>query len=75
VPRLRAGAEDLLRRCGSRDTLPEPALVYLMHQGYYFVYVLADRASEDPPVFSYLEGDPAPVEKAESFSAWLVLGT
>jgi hypothetical protein len=75
LPCLRAGAEDLLRQCGSRYTLPEQALVYLMHQGYYFVYFLADGVSEDPPVFAYLEGDPAPVEKAESFSAWLKLAT
>jgi hypothetical protein len=75
LPRLRAGAEDLLRRCGSPFLLPERAIVYLMHQGYYFVYFLADGASEDPSVFSYLEGDPAPVENAESFSAWLTLGT
>jgi hypothetical protein len=73
LPRLRSGAEELLQRCGSQYRLPKEAFVYLMHQGYYFVYFLADQASDDPPVFSYLEGDPAPVKKAVSFSAWLAL--
>jgi hypothetical protein len=73
LPGLRAGAEDLLQRSGSQYTLPEKAFVFLMHQGYFFVYFLADQTSEDPPVFAYREGDPAPVKKAESFSAWLAL--
>jgi hypothetical protein len=73
LPGLRGGADDLLRRNGTPFTLPEKAVVFLMHQGYYFVYFLADQRSEDPPVFAYLEGDPAPVKKAESFSAWLAL--
>jgi SMI1-KNR4 cell-wall len=73
LPELRGGAEDLLRRCGSQFTLPKKAFVYLMHQGYNFFYFLADQTSEDPAVFAYLEGDPAPVKKSESFSAWLAL--
>jgi hypothetical protein len=73
LPGLRRGAEDLLRRSGSQYTLPEKAVVFLMHQGYYFVYFLADQTSEDPAVFAYGEGDPAPAKKAESFSAWLAL--
>ena len=73
LPKLRGWAEDLLRQCGSQYTLPEKAFVYLMHQGYSFFYFLADQTSEDPPVLAYLEGDPAPIKKAESFSAWLAL--
>jgi hypothetical protein len=73
VPRLRQGAEELLREFGSSFTLPENAVVFLMHQGYYFVYFVADAGLEDPPVFAYLEGDAAPLQKAESFSAWLAL--
>jgi hypothetical protein len=71
--KLRGRAEDLLRRCGSQYTLPEKAVVYLMHQGYSFFYFVADQTSEDPAVYAYLEGDPAPVKKAESFTAWLTL--
>lgn len=73
LPKLRGWAEDLLRRCGSRYTLPERAFVFLMHQGYSFFYFVADEMSEDPAVYAYLEGDPEPVRKAESFTAWLAL--
>jgi hypothetical protein len=73
LPELRGKAEDLLRDCGSQHTLPEKAFVYLMHQGYSFFYFVADQVSEDPPVYAYLEGDPAPVKKAESFTGWLTL--
>jgi hypothetical protein len=45
LPGLRAGAEDLLKRSGSQCTLPEKAVVFLMHQGYYSVCFLPDRAS------------------------------
>jgi hypothetical protein len=73
LPKLRAWAEDLLRQCGSQYILPEKAFVYLMHQGYSFFYFMADQTSEDPAVYAYLEGDYAPVMKAESFTAWLSL--
>ncbi len=73
VPKLREGAEELLERCGSQYTLPKEAVVFLMHQGYYFVYFLAENGTDDPPVFAYQEGDSAPVMKAETFSAWLAL--
>jgi hypothetical protein len=73
LPKLRGWAEDLLRRCGSQYALPEKAVVYLMHQGYSFFYFVADQTSDDPEVHAYLEGDPAPVKKAESFTAWLTL--
>src|SRR5205085_1082486 len=33
LPELRGGAEDLLRRSRSQYTLPEKAVVFLMHQG------------------------------------------
>jgi SMI1-KNR4 cell-wall len=73
VPTLREGAERLLRAQGSPFRLPEQAVVFLMHQGYSFLFFVADGTVEDPPVFAYLEGDPGPIQKAESFSAWLAL--
>jgi hypothetical protein len=73
LPELRGWAEELLRECGSRETLPENAVVFLMHQGYFFAYFLVDEGTDDPPVFAYQEGDNAPVMKAETFSAWLAL--
>jgi hypothetical protein len=73
VPKLREWAEELLAECGSPFVLPANAVVFLMNQGYYFVYFLADRGSDDPAVYAYLEGQQAPDQKAESFSAWLQL--
>lgn len=73
LPNLRRGAEDLLRRCGSQYTLPAKAFVFLMHQGYSFFYFVADQTSDDPAVYGYLESDPAPVKKSDSFTAWLTL--
>lgn len=52
LPWLRDGAHELLRRSGSTVLLPEKAVVCLMHQGYFFVYFVADGKSDDPPVFS-----------------------
>lgn len=71
LPKLRGWAEDLLRRSGSEYELPERAFVFLMHQGYSFFYFVVDQASEDPPVYAYREGEPAPSKKAESFTACL----
>jgi hypothetical protein len=73
LPKLREWAEGLLRECGSQYTLPEKAFVFFMHQGYSFLYFVADQSSEDPAVYAYVEGDSAPVKKAESFTAWLSL--
>jgi hypothetical protein len=73
LPGLREGATELLRSQGLPFQLPERAVVFLMHQGYFFVFFVADGKAEDPPVFAYREGDAAPSLKAESFSAWLQL--
>jgi hypothetical protein len=67
LPELRGWAEDLLRE-GGQPSLPPDAFVFLMHQGYQFMYFLADGCSDDPPVFYYLEGEPQVVRKFERFS-------
>jgi hypothetical protein len=73
VPALQCGAVELLKRKGSPASLPEKAVVFLMHQGYSFFYFVADGKTADPPVFRYCEGEPAPSCIAASFSAWLRL--
>jgi hypothetical protein len=73
VPALQRGAVELLRRGGSPAILPEKAVVFLMHQGYSFFHFVADGKADDPPVFRYCEGEPAPSCVAASFSAWLRL--
>jgi hypothetical protein len=39
-----------------------------MHRGYQFFYFDADGKNDDPPVFYYLEGEPAVVRRFERFS-------
>ncbi len=39
-----------------------------MHQGYVFLYFLADDGTDDPAVFYYMEGEPGVVQKFERFS-------
>ncbi len=64
---LREAAEHLLRD-GGQPPLPAEALVFCMHQGYQFFYVIADGCSDDPAVFYYLEGEPGVVRRFERFS-------
>lgn len=67
---LRAGAEWLLDRGGLTGALPDNADVFVMHQGYSFLYVLADGGF-DGPVFGYVEGEEAIEEMFASFEALL----
>ena len=67
LPGLREAAEQLLRDNG-QPPLPEDAFVFIMHQGYQFFYFIADGKQDDPPVFYYLEGEPAVVRRFERFS-------
>jgi hypothetical protein len=48
--------------------LPNKAFVFFMHQGYQFMYFIADSSSDDPPVFYYLEGEPTTVQHYERLS-------
>lgn len=50
--------------------LPDDAVVFLMHQGYSFDFVIAD-GGEDAPVWRYTEGQPAPTRYADSFAEHL----
>ena len=70
---LREGAEELLVEDGSPFELPPDAFIFLMHQGYQFMYFISDGSSEDPPVFYYLEGDGAAERKYDRFSEWVEL--
>src|SRR6266571_2080519 len=57
---LRQQAEELLSENGHPFSLPEDAFVFLVHQGYQFLYFRAVPLDQDPPVIYYLEGS-APV--------------
>jgi len=67
---LRRGAERLLARFGDPFMLHAEDFVFLMHQGYQFMYFRADE-NPDPPVFYYLEGYSKPERKFGSFSQFL----
>ena len=49
--RLGEGAEELLAEDGNSFALTPDAFVFLMHQGYQFMYFQCDAANDDPPVF------------------------
>ena len=47
-----------------------PMVTFFMHQGYYFEYFLID-GSDDPTVFSYMEGDKNVNVSADRFTQWV----
>jgi hypothetical protein len=69
--RLQSGARTLLTENGEPFELPPKAFVFLMHQGYQFMYFIADGLNDDPAVYYYLEGHSGPERRAEHFSEWL----
>ena len=71
VLELRQWAEELLEECGRPCALPDDAFVFLMHQGYQFGYFRTGGGEDDPPLYRYVECDPAPVQNARSFSEML----
>lgn len=48
----------------------EPFVTFLAHQGYYFEYFPID-GSDDPPVYSYHEGDRHVIPSGNRFSHWV----
>jgi hypothetical protein len=67
---LREHAEDLLRRSAAPFALPASAFVFLMSQGYQFSFFNLDQG-DDPSVYHYLEGDPAPKILDTTLSGYL----
>jgi SMI1 / KNR4 family (SUKH-1) len=69
---LQPAALELLEDNGRPFELPPRSFVFLSHQGYQFMYLVADGASDDPPLYYYREGTAAPERRAERFSDWLI---
>lgn len=69
-PQFRADAPELAAEAGADLVLPPEAVVFLMHQGYTFVYLLA-TGGFDGPVFQSTEAEDEPGEAAPSFAALL----
>jgi SMI1 / KNR4 family (SUKH-1) len=64
---LRDAAGELLRENGQPFSLAQDAFVFLMHQGYQFLYFRTEPLDPDPPVILYLEGE-SPEQKWEHVS-------
>jgi hypothetical protein len=69
---LRKAAEELLSEEGASFSLPKDAFVFLMHQGYQFLFFRTLGCSDDPPVYHYMEGEGAPRKISRSFSRFLI---
>lgn len=70
IPRLQEAARELLDEAGRPWALEAEDFVFLMHQGYEFLFLRRD-GSEDPPVYLYEELEAAPRLWARSFSDWI----
>ncbi len=54
ILRIQQGAVELLEENGNPEVLPEDALVFFMHQGYFF-YFMRVSEGENPPIYFYTE--------------------
>jgi hypothetical protein len=68
--RFRRFAEKLLERKGAEFSLPAKAFVFLMHQGYQYLYFVRDEG-DDPPVYLIGERNLTPKKVADSFTEYL----
>ena len=70
IRELHGYAIELLEESQSQFELPEKAHVFYMHQGYVFLYFVAD-GKHDPAVFQFIEGDQEAKQIDDSFSEFL----
>jgi hypothetical protein len=67
---FRNDAIQLMSEAGLDEPLPPNAVVFLLHQGYSFAYLVAERAF-DTPVYYFAEGDQKPAQIASGFAGFL----
>lgn len=65
--RLRFDASTLMGETDAQLVLPTASVVFLMHQGYTFLFILG-VGGFDGPVFQWVEGDVAPRQIASTFA-------
>ena len=68
---LRKQAEAILADSDTPFTLTKEDFVFLVHQGYEFLF-FPTGASGDPPVWLYLEDETGPEKLFDHFSVWLL---
>src|SRR5262245_2992848 len=56
---LREWADGLLNETQSKFRLPSTAFVFLVHQGYQFMF-FDTKSADDPEIFHFVEGDREP---------------
>ena len=67
---MRDKAEELLVESNATMKLKENDFVFVMHQGYQFLFFEC-LGDPDPPVFHYMEKDPDAKKVFDHFSLWL----
>lgn len=67
---LQTRARKLLADDGVAPFLTSSDIVFLMHQGYEFLF-MRPASAKDPSVWAFGEGDEKPAQVYEHFSAWL----
>jgi hypothetical protein len=70
VLRQRQDALELLIENESSLSLPDDAIVFLMHQGYVFLFIRASEG-DDPPVYHYKEGNETFTRPSATFTQFL----
>ena len=70
IRELRQYAEEILKESSTTFRLPVNCHVFLSHQGYVFLYFVAD-SQDDPAVYRFVEGERAPTRVNSSFSSFL----
>ena len=66
----RERAAELAASAGAGPFLGDRSVVFLLHQGYSFLYFEA-AGGYDAPVFQYVQGEPAPKQVAAGFAELL----
>jgi len=70
---LKKWANEILKENGNPFKLEKNDFVFLMHQGYQFMFFTCSDDLDDPPVYYYLEGEPDRELKFECFTDWVEL--
>lgn len=68
--RYRRFAERMLEKYKAEDALPDNAFVFLMHQGYQFLYFCLD-GGDDPPVYAITDGERKPAQISDRFTSFV----
>ena len=63
-------AKYLLNEYDNTNILHKKHFIFLMHQGYQFLFFDTSSKEADPKIYLYIEGE-EPIEVAETFTAWL----